>query len=153
MKKKTQKKGVFDYILLVFFTAMIVITIYPFLNVLAVSLNDPTDTMRNVNFVIPRVFTLYNYKYIFEEENLIGPLLMSVSQNTGRHCFKPDLYGHACLCAQQKRFYFPESLYHLFCDHNVCQRRSYSYIPVNQQKFAYDKQLLGIYHPRTYFRI
>lgn len=80
MKKKTQKKGVFDYILLVFFTAMIVITIYPFLNVLAVSLNDPTDTMRNVNFVIPRVFTLYNYKYIFEEENLIGPLLMSVAR-------------------------------------------------------------------------
>ena len=135
MKKKTQKKGVFDYILLVFFTAMIVITIYPFLNVLAVSLNDPTDTMRNVNFVIPRVFTLYNYKYIFEEENLIGPLLMSVART---------LVGTV---------YFPESLYHLFCDHNVCQRRSYSYIPVNQQKFAYDKQLLGIYHPRTYFRI
>ena len=59
---------------------MIVITVYPFLNVLAVSLNDPTDTMRNVNFIIPRKFTFYNYQYIFREENLISPLLMSVSR-------------------------------------------------------------------------
>lgn len=80
MGKFNQKKGVFDYLLILFFLVMIVITVYPFLNVLAVSFNDPTDTMRNVNFIIPRKFTLYNYKYIFKEENLIGPLLMSVAR-------------------------------------------------------------------------
>ena len=48
------RKTVFDYVLLVVFCGMIVITVYPFLNVLAISLNDPMDTMRNVNFIIPR---------------------------------------------------------------------------------------------------
>lgn len=79
IKKKSQYQP-FDYILIVFFLLMIVITVYPFLNVLAVSFNDPTDTMRSVNFIIPRKWTLYNYKYVFEEENLLGPLFMSVAR-------------------------------------------------------------------------
>lgn len=74
------KKTWFDYVLIVFFVGIIILTLYPFLNVLAVSFNDPTDTMRNVNFIIPRKFTLYNYQYIFEKENLLSPLLMSVAR-------------------------------------------------------------------------
>lgn len=72
--------GIFDYVLILFFVVMMVFTVYPFLNVLAVSFNDPTDTMRNVNFIIPRKFTLYNYQYVFEKENLLGPLMMSVAR-------------------------------------------------------------------------
>lgn len=75
-----RKKGLFDYVLIGFFLVVIVLTLYPFLNVLAVSFNDPTDTMRNVNFIIPRKWTLYNYQYIFKEENLLSPLLMSVAR-------------------------------------------------------------------------
>lgn len=75
-----KRKSLFDYILIVFFMGVIVLTLYPFLNVLAVSFNDPTDTMRNVNFIIPRKWTLYNYQYIFEEENLLSPLLMSIAR-------------------------------------------------------------------------
>lgn len=72
------KKTTFDYVLMVLFCGMIVITVYPFLNVLAISLNDPMDTMRNVNFVIPRQFTWANYQYIFSENNMLQPMLMSV---------------------------------------------------------------------------
>lgn len=75
-----KKKSLFDYILIVFFLGIIMLTLYPFLNVLAVSFNDPTDTMRNVNFIIPRKWTLYNYQYIFEEENLLSPLMMSIAR-------------------------------------------------------------------------
>lgn len=78
--KKKRKYELFDYILIIYFLFVIVLTVYPFLNVLAVSFNDPTDTMRNVNFIIPRKWTLYNYQYIFKEENLIEPLLMSVAR-------------------------------------------------------------------------
>ena len=67
-----------DYVLLIFCLLLIVMTVYPFLNVLAISLNDPMDTMRNINFIIPRKFTLSNYIYIFEENNLGGAFLMSV---------------------------------------------------------------------------
>lgn len=67
-----------DYVLLVFCLLLIFMTVYPFLNVLAISLNDPMDTMRNINFIIPRKFTLSNYIYIFTENDLGGAFLMSV---------------------------------------------------------------------------
>ena len=79
-KKRANSAAAFDYILLIFFALMILVTVYPFLNVLAISLNDPMDTMRNVNFIIPRIFTFNNYVYVFRENDLGGPLLMSVAR-------------------------------------------------------------------------
>lgn len=76
--KIKSRENILDWVLLVVFIFLIIITIYPFLNVLAISFNDPIDTMRNINFVIPRKFTLSNYVYIFEENNLISPLMLSV---------------------------------------------------------------------------
>lgn len=78
IKNVSKSEKIFDYVLLVIFIFIIMITVYPFLNVLAISLNDPMDTMRNVNFIIPRVFSVSNYIYVFTENNLGGPFLMSV---------------------------------------------------------------------------
>lgn len=74
------KDNIIDYILLVVFVLLIIITLYPFLNVLAISLNDPVDTMRDINFIIPREFTFYNYQYVFRENNLFGAFGMSVAR-------------------------------------------------------------------------
>lgn len=79
-KKTSSNEKILDYILLVFCLLLIVITVYPFLNVLAISLNDSMDTMRNVNFIIPRKFTLSNYTYIFQENDLGGAFAMSVAR-------------------------------------------------------------------------
>lgn len=81
LKKKTGgNEKILDYILLVFCLLLIVVTVYPFLNVLAISLNDSMDTMRDVNFIIPRKFTLSNYIYIFKENNLGSAFAMSVAR-------------------------------------------------------------------------
>lgn len=64
------RDNILDYILLAVFLLLIVITVYPFVNVLAISFNGPIDTMRNINFIIPRQFTLSNYIYVFKENNL-----------------------------------------------------------------------------------
>lgn len=80
MKKKKLKIEAFDIFLLVLFGVILVITLYPFLNVLAISFNDATDTMRNINFLIPRVFTLENYKYVFTENDIFSPFMMSVAR-------------------------------------------------------------------------
>ena len=45
------RDDILDWILLVVFVFLIIITLYPFLNVLAISFNDPIDTMRNINMV------------------------------------------------------------------------------------------------------
>ena len=76
--KIKSRENILDWVLLVIFIFLMIITLYPFLTVLAISFNDPIDTMRNINFVIPRQFTLSNYVYIFEENDLISPLMLSV---------------------------------------------------------------------------
>ncbi len=78
--KKKKKITTFDIFLIVFFCLMILITLYPFLNVLAISFNDSLDTIRGVNFIIPRKFTLYNYIYLFTKKSLGGPLWMSIAR-------------------------------------------------------------------------
>lgn len=79
-RKIRSSEKIMDYILLVIFLGIILITLYPFLNVLAISLNDPIDTMRNINFLIPREFTINNYLYVFRENDLIKPFMMSVAR-------------------------------------------------------------------------
>ena len=80
MKRRWPGDKLMDYVLVVVFIGIIFITVYPFLNVLAISLNDPMDTMRNVNFIIPRKWTLANYIYVFTENDLIVPVIMSVAR-------------------------------------------------------------------------
>ena len=74
------REKILDYILVVIFIGILIITLYPFLNVLAISLNDPMDTMRNINFILPRKFTMNNYIYVFQENKLIVPFMMSVAR-------------------------------------------------------------------------
>ena len=76
-KIKSREK-ILDYILVVVFIGILIITLYPFLNVLAISLNDPIDTMRNINFIIPSKFTWNNYVSVFRDNNLIQPFMLSV---------------------------------------------------------------------------
>ena len=75
-----KKKTWFDVVLVLFFVVIVVITLYPFLNVLAISLNDATDTLRNINFIIPRKFTWSNYKYVFQDADIIQPFVLSVAK-------------------------------------------------------------------------
>ncbi|WP_455618402.1 carbohydrate ABC transporter permease [Eisenbergiella sp.] len=77
MKKKST---LFDYLLALIFVMILVITLYPFLNVLAISFNDATDTIRNINFIIPREFTLSNYKYVFTKGDILQPFLISIAR-------------------------------------------------------------------------
>ncbi len=53
-------------------------TLYPFINILAVSLNDKLDTIRGGIYIWPRVWTTDNFSEIFANPNLLGAFLMSV---------------------------------------------------------------------------
>ena len=55
-----------------------VATLYPFLNVLAISLNDSTDSVRGGITIFPRVFTWENYKVIFAFGSLVTGFKISV---------------------------------------------------------------------------
>ena len=61
-----KKISAFDIILILLMIVIAVLTIYPFLNVLAISLNDANDTIKGGIHILSRKFTLQNYKEIFE---------------------------------------------------------------------------------------
>ncbi|THF77324.1 carbohydrate ABC transporter permease [Cohnella fermenti] len=55
-------------------------TLYPFLNLLAISLNDSMDTVRGGIYLLPREFTLDNYKLIFQNQRLFSATGLSVAR-------------------------------------------------------------------------
>ncbi|CAM3308666.1 carbohydrate ABC transporter permease [Paenibacillus lupini] len=65
----------FNYILLL---VLGIGTLFPFLNLAAISLNDAGDTLKGTIYIWPRVFTLENYSTIFANHGLAAAAIRSV---------------------------------------------------------------------------
>ncbi|WP_106767006.1 carbohydrate ABC transporter permease [Paenibacillus faecalis] len=76
--KPSLSDRVFDIFNYTFMTIVMIVTLYPFLNVLAISLNDSVDTVRGGITIWPREFTLENYAQIFQYEGLLTGAKISV---------------------------------------------------------------------------
>ncbi|TKH46432.1 sugar ABC transporter permease [Paenibacillus terrae] len=74
----TRSEKLFDLFNYVLMALIVVVTLYPFLNVLAISLNNSTDTVRGGIYIWPRQFTLENYKTIFQYDGLLRGLQVSI---------------------------------------------------------------------------
>jgi len=55
-----------------------VVTLYPFLNTMAVSLNLASDSIRGGIYLWPRIWTLENYVYILNESTIFHATMISV---------------------------------------------------------------------------
>src|SRR4051812_41395140 len=69
---------IFDTCNIVFMLIVVVVMLYPFLNVLAISFNLSQDTVKGGITIWPRAFTLDNYKKILEYDTLLIGLKNSV---------------------------------------------------------------------------
>ena len=69
---------IFDIVVYVAITVVTIATLYPFLNVLAISFNDSTDSVKGGITIFPRVFTLKNYSTIFAYSGLMTGLKISI---------------------------------------------------------------------------
>ncbi|MDR2570834.1 MAG: carbohydrate ABC transporter permease [Oscillospiraceae bacterium] len=65
------------YLILLF---VLVVTLYPFLNMTAVSFNDALDSVLGGIRLWPRVFTTYNYENIFQNPHIIQATYISVAR-------------------------------------------------------------------------
>ncbi|MDQ8739001.1 carbohydrate ABC transporter permease [Paenibacillus sp. LHD-38] len=72
------REASFDTLNYIFLAIIGFATLYPFINLLAVSFNDPLDTMRGEVYFWPNQFTLDNFKVIFQEDALYMATLRSV---------------------------------------------------------------------------
>jgi len=84
IKKQIKRDKVNDVIFNIcnalFMLLVCVVTLYPFLNTLAVSFNDGIDSIRGGIYLWPRVFTWQNYKVIFSTGNLTTAFFISVAR-------------------------------------------------------------------------
>lgn len=108
------KKTLFDGVLVLLFLLVIVVTVYPFLNVLAISLNDSLDTIKNINFIIPRKFTLSNYASIFQEHDIFTPAFLSVARTLVGTLVSLILTSMLAFVLSRKDFLFRRSFTLLF---------------------------------------
>ncbi|MCL6459935.1 MAG: carbohydrate ABC transporter permease [Gorillibacterium sp.] len=71
MKSKTGiSEHIFDAMLYIFLALIFLATFYPFWNILVISLNDATDTLRGNLYLWPRVFTIESYITIFRNPEI-----------------------------------------------------------------------------------
>lgn len=77
--KSIKKWTLFDIVLAISMLFVIIVTLYPFLNILAISLNSAVDTAKGGIHIWPRDFTFANYTEIFgNNDRLLQAFLMSV---------------------------------------------------------------------------
>lgn len=77
-KKLSTGDKAFNIVNYAIMVLLAIVTLYPFLNVLAISLNNSLDTVKGGITIFPREFTLANYKAIFENESIAISMVISV---------------------------------------------------------------------------
>lgn len=68
--EKEEKIDALDIFILLFMSLVIMVMLYPFLLIVASSLSDPVLVMQNKVHIIPKGFTLQNYKMIFQKSDI-----------------------------------------------------------------------------------
>lgn len=76
--QRSTGERLFDIGMYALLTAAAVSTVYPFIYLLIISLNETTDALKGGLYLFPRKFTLENYSYVFENDKLARAALNSV---------------------------------------------------------------------------
>ena len=87
LEKKTGKLDLFPIINGIIMVLFIVITLYPVLNTLAISLNDGTDALRGGIYLLPRKFTWKNYITVLQKDNLITGAYITWREPSSERCW------------------------------------------------------------------
>jgi len=70
----------FDIANYTFMILLMIVTVYPFVNMLAVSLNDGMDSVKGGIHIWPRVLTWDNYEYVFKQATILHATFISISR-------------------------------------------------------------------------
>lgn len=76
--KRSLSGSVFDGFNALFMIVFTTIMVYPFINILAISLNNGIDAARGGIYLWPRMFTTVNYEYVFSNKDLLRGAWVSV---------------------------------------------------------------------------
>lgn len=74
----TLEDRIFDICNFTILSLLMIVTLYPFLNTIAISLNQASDTVQGGIYLWPRSFTWNNYTYVFRDAAVLHSTLISV---------------------------------------------------------------------------
>ena len=80
MKKRKTFDIIFDILSYTFMIILVIFSLYPFINTIAVSFNAGMDTIKGGIYIWPRVWTLENYKAVFESGTVFHAFFVSVAR-------------------------------------------------------------------------
>lgn len=112
MKRRKTSVGdkIFTVCNVLFMIAFVIITLYPVLNTLAISLNDGTDALRGGIYLFPRKFTMKNYITVLQKDNLITGAYITVARTVVGTAFSLVTNAILAYIVSRKRFLFKQQL-------------------------------------------
>lgn len=111
---KRKKTSVGDTVFVVcntlFMILFVLITLYPILNTVAISLNDGTDALRGGIYLWPRKFTWKNYITVLQKDNLLTGAYISVARTVIGTVLALVANAILAFIVSRKRFLFKKQL-------------------------------------------
>ncbi len=112
--KRSKNDILFDGINTIFMIVVIVATLYPFLHILAISLNDARDAAAGGITIWPRKFSLDSYETVFRYRNIYNSFLVSVERTVIGTVLSLALTSAAAYVMTKKSLIFYKAFYRFF---------------------------------------
>lgn len=109
-QKSEKKVQIFPIVNTIIMILFVIITLYPVLNTLAISLNDGTDSLRGGIYLLPRKFTWKNYITVLQKDNLITGAYVTVARTVIGTVLALISNAILAFIVSRKRFMFKKQL-------------------------------------------
>lgn len=109
-KKTSTADKIFTICNAIFMIVFVIITLYPIINTLALSLNNGTDALRGGVHLWPRKFTWKNYETVLKKDNLITGAFITVSRTVVGTILSLVTNAILAFIVSRKRFLFKKEL-------------------------------------------
>nr|WP_052087984.1 carbohydrate ABC transporter permease [Paenibacillus wynnii] len=118
MKKRIGSNGIepvlFNTFNTIFMIILVTVTLYPFLNTIAVSLNAGNDTIRGGIYLWPRQWTTQNYKAVFASGTIYNAFWISVARTVISTLLNIFLTTMLAYTLSRKEYVFRKSITVIF---------------------------------------
>ena len=114
MKKRKISDIIFDFVNVSIMVLLMIATLYPFINTIAISLNPGLDTVRGGIYLFPRKFTLENYKAVFASGTIFPAFMVSVARTSLSVLFGLSLTTLLAYVLSRKDFVFRKPITMLY---------------------------------------
>lgn len=109
-RKKIRKIDAFTIVNAIIMILLVIITLYPVLNTLAISFNDGTDALRGGIYLLPRKFTVKNYITVLHKNNLVTSAYITVLRTVIGTLLALITNAILAFIVSRKRFLFKKGL-------------------------------------------